>query len=206
MTDEPLRACRTVALASEKYHDKICEDFERAWKDGKKPRIEDWLEKVPEEERPVLFALLAKREKAFRPDETLIDEFSIRFPSLSEWIGTLFNDSTDFEIDQDRSGTLPAIPGYRMLERIAFGGMGVIYKAVHIGLDRVVALKMVPRRRLLLKTTKSRDSGSRLGPLPASSTRISSTSTILATLKGFPTSRWNISKEAAFPRGSRANR
>ena len=73
----------------------------------------------------------------------MIDEFSIRFPSLSEWIGTLFQDDTDFEVEQNNPPKLPAVPGYRMLERIAVGGMGIVYKAVHVGLDRIVALKMV---------------------------------------------------------------
>ncbi len=143
MTEKPLRSCRTVSMALERHHYKICEEFERAWQEGKKPRIEDWIDQVPEDERPALFGLLARREKAFRPDESLVDEFSSRFPNMTSLIGPLFQDSTDFECDADLKGSLPAIPGYRVLERIAFGGMGVIFKAVHVGLERVVALKMV---------------------------------------------------------------
>ena len=112
MTEEPLRSCRTVTMTSERHLDKLCEEFDRAWRDGKKPRIEDWIDKVPEDERPVLFGLLARREKAFRSDETLVEEFNARFPGMSELIGALFLESTDFDVDLERPGPLPATGWY----------------------------------------------------------------------------------------------
>src|SRR5271157_5638784 len=41
------------------------------------------------------------------------------------------------------SGGMPKIPGYELVEKLGQGGMGVVYKARQVGLNRLVAVKMI---------------------------------------------------------------
>ena len=49
-------------------------------------------------------------------------------------------------ISDEWSG-LAELGEYRLLERVAQGGMGIVYRAVHTEMERVVAIKVLPRSR-----------------------------------------------------------
>src|SRR4051794_25507595 len=71
--------------------DVICDRFEADWKAGRRPRIEDYLFQVDEDERPVLLHELLPLELELRfsaGERPLPREYRERFPGSSEQIET----------------------------------------------------------------------------------------------------------------------
>ncbi|NLX56570.1 MAG: serine/threonine protein kinase [Planctomycetaceae bacterium] len=158
-----------LPLADVTLIDQICDRFEDAWRNGRQPRLGDYLEAVEEPLKSHLFEELLLSDLTFRTrDETTVDagDYLSRFPERGDqirrvierfWcdgsvrgdtVGVTAADRPAVRAEWAELATFQQCGKYELQGEIARGGMGIVFQARDTQLQRRVALKMILDRHL----------------------------------------------------------
>jgi serine/threonine protein kinase len=133
-------------LGLQRRVDEVCLRFERVWKEGQRPAIEDFLGDTPGPEREALCQELLALEVAYRRragESPIPDEYQARFPGMD--LSPLMPGASG---DDPLARVPPAAPGvrYRVLREHAKGALGAVFVAQDEELHRQVALKEIQEK------------------------------------------------------------
>jgi serine/threonine protein kinase len=161
MSQERPEAHETLSLSQARLVNATCERFEAGWRAGRRPVIEDALGSTPDPERTALLAELLALEIELRRgqgEQPCPRDYAPRFPEHEGLVEaacralnsarkpnhpTMAHEAAGASEGDRPIGGPRDFGDYELLDEIARGGMGVVYKARQKSLNRVVALKMI---------------------------------------------------------------
>jgi serine/threonine-protein kinase len=124
--------------------EEVCDAFEAGWRTGDRPDIASAVADLPEPVRSAVLRELVELDVYYRRrtgEAPAAADYSGRFPDLDpDWLATAV---------AEPARTLPPLGAgtvfgdYELIEGVGRGGMGVVFKARQVSLNRTVAVKVL---------------------------------------------------------------
>ncbi|MGD9645295.1 MAG: protein kinase [Pirellulales bacterium] len=169
MSEPPISSPHHVRISRADPLDRLCDDFEQAWRQGEPPRLEQFLQGLVEPERVAAFRKLLVIEISCRlraGESPAAPEYEQRFPQYAALVSGHFEGSTKnfsqtpTHVNQTFQGPAPgavtASTRFEQLQYRAEGGLGEVFFAHDVELHRGVALKFIKPQLLADPASRER--------------------------------------------------